>query len=283
MSKGWDDLSELLVAKDEATRDRTNLLLIDGNNLAYRYFNRPNYSNYTDEYIKTIDSLGKSYDAKKIICTFDSRSAYRKAIYPEYKANRDILKEQQTEEEKARYDAFFECLNDTIDRIPFEYYRFRGVEADDLIAYIARKNTYPLTWIVSSDRDLYQLLSSKVKIFNIFSRKEITEETLKETLGLTPREYMMTKVIEGDTGDNVIGIDGIGIKRATGLIQKYGSLQGVIDAIPIKGKAQYIKNLNAGKDKLILNERLVNLDYHELSLTYSDTDNIIEILNQVGA
>jgi len=280
MGKEWDDLSEFSVEKEIQEVERKNLLIVDGNNLAYRYYNRPNFDNYYDDYVKTITSLGKSYSAKKIICTFDSGSLYRKTIFPEYKANRDI---ERTEEEQERYEAFFDCLNEIIDSLPFDNYRFKGVEADDLIAYLALNSDFDTTWIISSDRDLYQLLNSKTKIYNIFSRKEITVTSLKEKYNLTPMEYMWMRIIEGDKGDNINGIDGIGEKRATALIKDFGSLRDLIEALPIKGKAKYIANLNAGKESLILYEKLMNLkDYNTVALSYAQSDNIMEILNNAS-
>ena len=87
----------------------------------------------------------------------------------EYKANRKKPKE---EDEIKRYDAFFEVLNKLPDMLDEEVLKFRGVEADDLIANLVMKCEpqldYDHIWIVSSDRDLYQLISENTSIFNIF-------------------------------------------------------------------------------------------------------------------
>ncbi len=261
--RSWDDLASL-----EPKANANNLLLIDGNNLAYRWIGRKNYGDFGDDFISTAQSLGKSYDASRVICCFDfGKSYYRLEVYPEYKSNR---KPPTDEDEKEKFDKFFGCLNDLIDQLPLEYYKFRGVEADDIIAFLAIncKAYYDHVWIVSSDRDLYQLLDDDVSIFNLYSRKEISIDTLIEDHGATVEEYLLAKIIEGDKGDGIHGIEGIGPKRAMTLAIKYGTLEALIEALPIKGStAKYMKNLNAGKDILLMDELLINLiDHHEVAI-----------------
>jgi 5'-3' exonuclease len=258
MSVSWDDLSDLVQAKEQ-DKNADNLLLIDGVNLAFRYLQRKNFDSFTEDYIRTVSSLGKSYQAKRIVCCFDSgASAYRKAIFPEYKDNRKV---ERTQEEQERFTAFFNCLSETVDALPFEHFKFKGIEADDLIAFFVKNlaSKHEHVWVVSSDRDLYQLLRENVSIFNMYSRKEITLQSLLETTGMTPSEYAFSRIIEGDTGDNIRGIDGIGPKRAAELVREYKSLPNLLKALPIKSKAKYIQNLNAGADVLVRNEKLINL------------------------
>ena len=93
----------------------------------------------------------------------------------------------------------------------------------------------------------------------MFSRREITKQTLEEDFEMTPDEYLLSRIIEGDKSDNILGIEGIGPKRAQGLAKEYKTLNKLIDNLPIKGKSKYITNLNAGKDILLRNEKLINL------------------------
>jgi 5'-3' exonuclease len=279
MSVSWDDLSDLVQAKEQ-DQAADNLLLIDGVNLAFRYLQRKNYDDFRDDYIRTVTSLGKSYSAKRIICCFDSgASAYRKAIFPEYKDNRKV---ERTQEEQDRFTAFFNSLNDTIDSLPCEHFKFKGIEADDVIAYFTKNlsKKYTHTWVVSSDRDLYQLLKEDVSIFNIYSKKEITVDSLLEDKGMTPREYAFSRMIEGDTGDNIRGIDGIGPKRAAELVKEFKTLDNLLNSLPIKGKAKYIQNLNAGADILVRNEKLINLNAYinEVMSSVEKRDTVIELL-----
>jgi len=255
MTTTWNDLAEL----EENKLEEKNLLLIDANNVAFRYLHRPNYDSFSDDYIRTISSLGKSYSSIRTICCFDvGASLFRKTIFPQYKQNRKI---ERSEEEQARFTAFFDCLKATTEILPFEHYKFKGIEADDIITYLTLhlKQKYDNVWIVSSDRDLYQLLDDNVHIFNLFSRKEMTLDILEEQFELSPSQYLDSRIIEGDKSDNIFGIEGIGQKRSQSLIKEYGDLQTLVEALPLKGRAKYIKNLNEGLETLKLNQTLMDL------------------------
>ena len=106
---------------------------------------------------------------------------------------------------------------------------------------------------------MYQLIDDNISIFNIFSRKEVTIQTLEDDLEITPSQYMLSRIIEGDKSDNILGIEGIGPKRAQTLAKEYETLDNLLEALPIKGRSKYIQNLNAGRDQLIRNEKLINL------------------------
>lgn len=277
MTKSWNDLADVEIANSE--QNGNNLMLVDGNNLSYRYIRRANYNSYSSDYTRTVTSLAKSYDACRTIVTFDfGKSYYRKDMYEEYKGNRT---EPTDEEEIKKKAEFFDVLNRLPDELPTEIAKFRGVEADDLIAYLVEnlKSKYEHIWIISSDKDLIQLVDHNVSIFNVFSRKEITMDSLQETLEITPSEFMLSRIIEGDSGDNIIGIDGIGPKRAQTLAKEYKTLDNLLAALPLKGRAKYIQNLNAGRDKLIRNEQLINLkSYNHLALEASSDDSVAESL-----
>jgi len=256
MTKSWNDLADLQ-EPDYSTYN--NLLIIDANNLSYRWLQRPNYDSFGADFIRTIQSLSKSYEAARTIVCFDfGKSYYRMDMHEEYKGTRKKPKE---EEEIKKYEAFFAVLNDLPDQLDEEVLKFRGVEADDLLAWITQNvsDKYDHTWIVSSDKDLIQLVDDNVSIFNIFGRKEVTKQSLFEDLGLVPSEFMLSRIIEGDKSDNIIGIEGIGPKRAQTLAKEYKTLNDLIEALPIKGRSKYIQNLNAGLDTLVRNEKLINL------------------------
>lgn len=256
MTKSWNDLADLQ-APDYSTYN--NLMIVDANNLSYRWLQRPNYASFGADFIRTIQSLSKSYEAARTIVCFDfGKSYYRMDMHEEYKGTR---KKPQEEEEIKKYEDFFAVLNDLPDQLDDEVLKFRGVEADDLLAWITQNisDKYDHTWIVSSDRDLYQLIDDNVSIFNIFGRKEVTVQTLREDFEVTPDEYMLSRIIEGDKSDNILGIEGIGPKRAQTLAREYKTLDNLLKALPIKGRSKYIQNLNAGHDQLVRNEKLINL------------------------
>ena len=265
-SKSWNDLEALQTPDYEAYN---NMLLIDGNNLSYRWLQRPNHGNFANDFIRTVQSLSKSYEASKTIVCFDfGKSYFRMDMSEEYKANRKKPKE---EEEVKGYEAFFEVLNNLPDMLDEEVLKFRGVEADDTIAHLVMKYEpqldYDHIWIVSSDRDLYQLVSEKTSIFNIFGRREITYATMQEEMEISPDLYLLSRIIEGDKSDNILGVEGIGPKRAQALAKQYKSFDSLLEALPIKGRAKYIQNLNGSKDLLIRNEKMISLKaYNEEAL-----------------
>ena len=256
MTKSWNDLADLQEPDYSAYN---NLLIIDANNLSYRWLQRPNYANFGPDFIRTIQSLSKSYEAARTIVCFDfGKSYYRMDMHEEYKGTR---KKPQDEDEIKKYEEFFAVLNDLPDQLDEEVLKFRGVEADDILAWITQNvsDRYDHTWIVSSDRDLYQLVDDSISIFNIFGRREVTKESLRDDFNVSPSEYMLSRIIEGDKSDNILGIEGIGPKRAQTLAREYKTLDALLDALPIKGKSKYIQNLNTGRDTLIRNEQLINL------------------------
>lgn len=280
MTKEWNDLAEL---EQEVVSSGNNVMLVDSNNLSYRYIRRANYNSYGTDFIRTVQSLAKSYDAVRTINCFDfGKSYYRMELLDSYKGNREDPKD---EEEMEKKQEFFKVLNELPDQMPNEVVKIRGVEADDTIAYLAEnlKYQYEHVWIISSDRDLIQLVDDNVSIFNIFSRKEITKESLMEELQVTPSEYMLSRFIEGDKGDNIIGIEGIGPKRAQNLAREYKELDKLVAALPLKGRAKYIANLNAGKDKILHNEKLINLKkYCKLAISHGkEGEQALNELNQL--
>ena len=256
MTKSWNDLADLQEPDYSAYN---NLLIIDANNLSYRWLQRPNYANFGPDFIRTIQSLSKSYEATRTIVCFDfGKSYYRMDMHDEYKGTR---KKPQDEDEIKKYEDFFAVLNDLPEQLDEEVLKFRGVEADDILAWITQNmaDKYDHTWIVSSDRDLYQLVDDNISIFNIFGRREVTVESLRDDFDVSPSEYMLSRIIEGDKSDNILGIEGIGPKRAQTLAREYKTLDSLLEALPIKGRSKYITNLKAGADTLIRNEKLINL------------------------
>jgi 5'-3' exonuclease len=266
MTKNWDDLADVENQKSQPKA----LLLIDGNNLAYRWIQRKNYNNFQDDYLRTIESLSKSYNAEKTIVCFDfGKSYYRMELLDSYKGNRT---KPQDEEELKHYEEFFTCLNSIPDILPYQTLKFRGLEADDIITFLTQNVSpnYSKTWIVTSDRDMYQLISEDISIFNIFSKKEIDLASFYETYSMKPEEYLFSRILEGDKSDNILGVEGIGPKRAQQLAKEYTTLDKLLKALPLKGKAKYISNLNASKEKLVINEQLISLKkYNQKVIDYA--------------
>ena len=242
-------------------------LTVDSLNLAFRWKHKGALF-FLDEYVQTIESLKKSYKAEQVIILADwGKSRYRKEIYPEYKQNRTDKNEQQTPEEAAYFEKFFEeyvkiieyYKNDT----SYPTFRFQGVEADDVAAHIVNnRGRYGLgeIWLVSSDRDWDLLVQNKVSRFSYVTRKEVTIENWAEHYDVAQEDYISMKCLMGDSGDNVPGVHKIGPKTAQKLIEQYGTAMDIAASLPLPGKYVYIKNLNEfGQANLLRNYQLMDL------------------------
>lgn len=242
--------------------NEASLLIVDGLNLAFRY---RDYDEFTNDYIRTVRSLARSYKSGRILIASDQGSStFRKTIYPEYKANRKEKYDQQTEEEREKFQRFFNNWEETILILnnEFDVLRFPGVEADDIAGYIVKnKARYNLEqiWLASSDKDWDLLVSEGVSRFSYVTRKEVTYDNWAEHYDCLMHEYVDLKILMGDSGDNIKGVEGIGPKRALQLIQEYGSVFDIIESMPVAGKQKFIQALNASKDKLELNMKLVDI------------------------
>ena len=253
----------------KVTEAENTLMIVDSLNLAFRY-KHSGATDFAEDYLRTVNSLKKSYKAQYVIIAGDQgSSSYRKAIYPEYKQNRKDKFAEQTDAEKAAFELFFEDFTKTLDHIAAEtdypVIRFPGVEADDIAAYIVnKKSKLPVSdiWLISSDRDWDLLVQEHVSRFSYVTRKEVTAETWNTHYEFDPEDYISIKCLTGDSGDNVVGVPGIGPKRAASLISEYGSTWDIIASIPLAGKYKYIEALNQCKDQLILNYQLMDLVTH---------------------
>jgi len=242
--------------------DKENLLIVDGLNFAFR-FKRAKKKVFASEYIQTIHSFAKSYKAKRVVILGDAGSAWRKGIYPEYKANRAVLIAKQTEEEREDFESFINEFSNTFNLCSkvFTTFRFDGCEADDIAAYISREcyRKYKHVWMVSSDKDWDLLVNKNVSRFSYLTRKETTVATWDSIHGFPIHMAVSMKVLSGDKGDNVPKPVGLGEKRAHTILREYGSALNVYDSLPIDDTKKHIQNLNQFGDQLLLNYQLVDL------------------------
>ncbi len=242
-----------------------NLLIVDGLNVAFRWKHQ-NILDFKYDYIRTIESLAKSYKAGTIIVCADGGSSYRKEIYPEYKANRKERFADQTEQEAKEFEMFMAEFQDTLTLIKQKYpvFHFRGVEADDIAAYITLNFDFDDCWLVSSDKDWDLLINDKVSRFSTVTRKETTVHNWDEHYDFDIEDYITFKCLTGDKGDNVPGVPGVGPKRAVQLMEQYGSVFDIYDACPLEGRYKYIQAVNENAEQLLTNVELMDL------VTYSE-------------
>ena len=237
-----------------------NLLIVDGLNVAFRWKHQ-GITDFKYDYIRTIESLAKSYKAGTIIVCADGGSSYRKEIFPEYKANRKERFADQTEQEAKEFEMFMAEFSDTLTLIRQKYpvFHFRGVEADDIAAYITKNIDYDECWLISSDKDWDLLINDKVSRFSTVTRKETTVHNWDEHYDFEIEDFISFKCLTGDKGDNVPGVPGVGPKRATQLMEQYGSVFDIYDACPLEGRYKYIQSVNENAEQLLMNVELMDL------------------------
>ena len=257
-----------------------NLLIVDSLNIAFRWKHQ-GVTDFKYDYVRTVESLAKSYNAGNIIIAADGGSSYRKDILPSYKANRKEKYAEQTPQEEKEFAMFMAEFSNTLTLLKEKYpvFQFKGVEADDIAAYISMNlDKYGLDecWMVSSDKDWDLLINDRVSRFSTVTRKETTVHNWDEHYDFEIPDYITFKCLTGDKGDNVPGIPGIGPKRAVQLMEQYGDVFDIYDACPIEGKYKYIQSLNENAEQLLMNVELMDL------LTYSEQaigEQNIEVIN----
>lgn len=250
------------------TMPHDNVLVVDALNLCFRwkpYKPNESVSRFREDFVSTVSSLARSYDCGQIIIAADMQgSNYRKEIFPEYKGNRKDLKDKQTEAERLQFQAFFNEYEATLELAEkkFLLLRYPGVEADDIAAYIVtRRRDYGINniWLISSDRDWDLLIKDDVSRFSTVTRKETTLDTWDYEVA--PKDYLTYKCLIGDDGDNIPGINKVGPKTAAKMIEQYGSVFDIVDALPLPGKYVYLKNTNEfGAANLLRNVELMDLE-----------------------
>jgi 5'-3' exonuclease len=285
--------------KDLNTKDTKTWLIVDALNLAFRYLPRVSnieninvdkvpdlVSDFFDDYYRTITSIANSYKAGNIIITADQgNSIYRRNIYPEYKKNRKDKYDTQHENEKLLFNTFFNVYESVLLRLSdkFLILRYQGVEADDIAAYIVQRDKEKNYWLLSSDKDWDILIDSNISRFSYVTRKETTVDNWDQHYPCNRANYVGFKCLQGDTGDNIIGVKGIGPKRAADLLIQYCNLDGLIDNLPLKGKQKYIQELNASKDTLVLNKKLIDIkSTYQEAIGINNIKDIDERLNNVN-
>ncbi len=210
---------------------KSRLILVDGSAYIFRaYYGLPPMNradgtpiNAVFGFTNMLVKLIEDYSDDKMIVIFDAaRENFRNKIYPEYKANRG----EAPDDLIPQFPLIRECVRSfNIPQLEIE-----GFEADDLIAtYVkfAEKDEID-TIIVSSDKDLMQLVSSKVTMLDPMKNKKIEIKDVEEKFGVTPNKVIFIQALTGDKIDNIPGAPGIGPKTASQLINEFNDIDGLI-------------------------------------------------------
>ena len=185
---------------------------------------------------------------------FDSaRKNFRNEIYSEYKANRSEAPDDLAPQ--------FEYIRKSVKAFNLPSIEQLNYEADDLIATYAKKiiDAGARVTIISSDKDLMQLVSDKVRLYDPMKSKVLGEKEVIEKFGVKPNQVIDVQSLAGDSSDNVPGVPGIGIKTASELINKYKTLDVLLKKAEEIPQNKRRETLLANKDKALLSKKLVTL------------------------
>ena len=185
---------------------------------------------------------------------FDSaRKNFRNEIYSDYKANRTEAPEDLAPQ--------FEYIRKSVEAFNLPSIELLNYEADDLIATYAKQITEAgaKVTVISSDKDLMQLVSNKIRLFDPMKSKVIGEKEVFEKFGVKPNQVIDVQSLAGDTSDNIPGVPGIGVKTASELINKYKNLDNLLNKASEITQNKRRETLIANKEKALLSKKLVTL------------------------
>ena len=240
------------------------LTLIDGNSILFRAYygvhsrltrsdGTPTGAVYTFlNMMLPVFAAAKPNDT--FVCVFDaSRQTFRQEIYPEYKANRD--------ETPADLISQSIMVQRALGEMGVPVLCIPGVEADDVIATIATQNCQiaDKTRIMTGDKDLMQLVSDCVSLYDGMKQKNIGRAEVLEKFGVAPEQVIDVQSLMGDSSDNVPGVRGIGPKKAAELINEYGNLDNLYAHIDDIKNERTRKMLSDARDMAYISKQLVTL------------------------
>ncbi|MBL8713915.1 MAG: DNA polymerase I [Alphaproteobacteria bacterium] len=274
--------------------DRDNeLFLIDGSGFIFRAYhalpplNRPDGTpvnavlGFTNMLVKLLNDM----KVPNIAVIFDAkRKNFRNEIYTEYKANRTETPEDLIPQ--------FALIREATEAFAIPAIEMEGYEADDLIATYARlaSEAGQSVAIVSSDKDLMQLIRPGVRMYDPMKYKDIGEAEVLEKFGVPPSKVVDVQSLAGDSVDNVPGVPGIGLKTAAQLINEYGDLETLLARAGEIKQPKRRESLIEHAENARISKRLVQLDANvpgapplaELSIRKPDKEKLMAFLAQQG-
>ena len=275
---------------------KSRLILVDGSAYIFRaYYGLPPMNradgtpiNAVFGFTNMLVKLIEDYSNDKMIVIFDAaRENFRNQIYPEYKANRGEAPDDLIPQ--------FPLIRECVKSFNIPQLEIEGFEADDLIATyvsLAEKDKIE-TIIVSSDKDLMQLVSKNVTMLDPMKNKKIEIKDVEEKFGVQPDKVIFIQALTGDKVDNIPGAPGIGPKTASQLINEFNDIDGLMKNLS-KIKQEKRRNiLTEAENDIRLSLKLVTLKndvqipdsinkiktYNELK---NENNNIFEFLKEQG-
>ena len=275
---------------------QNRIILVDGSGYIFRaFYALPPMSrkdgtpvNAVFGFTNMLVKLIEDYSNEKLVVIFDAaRENFRNDIYPKYKANRGETPEDLIPQ--------FNLIKKCVHAFNIPQLEIEGYEADDIIATYtnqADKANIP-SLIISSDKDLMQLVNDNVKMLDPMKNKKIGIKEVIEKFGVEPNKVIQIQALTGDKVDNIPGAPGIGPKTALELIKQFGDIEGLFKNLNSIKQDKRKKIIQEAKNDIRISLELVKLKkdiklpmsleeiipYSELK---SSTQNIRKFLDDQG-
>lgn len=236
--------------------------------------------------LKQIEDIKPDY----LCVAFDLRApTFRHTAYSEYKANRKGMPDDLAVQ--------MPLLKDVLAAMNVAMYTKEGYEADDIIGTISSvASTKGMEcYIVTGDRDSFQLINDKTCVCLLNNKNGCTpmrEAEILKTYGVSPKQMIEVKGLMGDSSDNIPGVKGVGEKTALELIQTYGNIEGVYDALEGITKKALKQKLTDGKDMAFLSRKLGTImcavpelersDLEEFAVAEPNREKLYEVFSTLG-
>ena len=250
-----------------------HLYLIDGSGYIFRAYHAMAHSRkplsrsdgtpvgavfgFSNMLMKLLQDLADDEQPTHLAVIFDSKGkTFRNDIYSDYKANRPPAPEDLIPQ--------FPLIRDAVRAFGLPSIEMEGFEADDIIATYARQareKDWDVT-IVSSDKDLMQLLDSGTDMFDTMKNVRTPASKVVDKFGVGPEKVIDVQSLAGDSVDNVPGVPGIGIKTAAQLINEYGDLDSLLERAGEIKQPKRREKLIENAEMARISRQLVTLDQH---------------------
>lgn len=219
-----------------------------------------------------------------IVVAMEGKSkTFREELYENYKCDR----KQPPEEFIVQRDRIEQILG----AMHIPVLRAKGYEADDIIGTLTKRAYYTNYEVIicSNDKDMFQLLNDCTCVFNVITGKYMYTDGMVEKTGVQPFQFIDYLALQGDAGDNVPGLPNVGPKTAAKWIQKYGSIENLLEHVDeVKGRHNI--TLKENKELLLLCKKLVTIncdapvctDFNSFDLKEFDCDKLLEIFIELG-
>lgn len=279
-------------SREPNLKNEERIFLVDGHSYLYRaFYATPHLSNSKGlptnaiyAFLGMLRRLIKAQNPDILVIAFDSKApSFREGIFREYKAQRPPMPDNLSIQ--------IPYVKEIITAMGFPVLELDGYEADDIIGTIVKQleKRDGLIHIITSDKDMMQLVSDKVYIFDTMKNIIIGAKEVEERFGVPPSLITDFLALSGDPSDNIPGVAGIGEKTARQLIQGFGYIEDIYKNIDRIKKQSIRSRLLEGRDNAFMSKALATIktdcpieaDIEQIQKGLEDTDRLREIYREL--